>query len=410
MKGRDLAAASAGHTAGTMPAHLECQSPPHAGKHLTITAEKPVTLKTNKADEEVGEVRVELVDGAVVLTNRSRMACTVNGQRQSRSVLHHDDQVTIGKQTFRVVIEDDGDGERTQFLPPVEIEEPVGPVQCSACDRVFDALDFSGGWSSGDRRICRRCFSKGVRPGNLPDPGAGPEPLQLDGGLEPAPAPGGTDESALARSESDRQRKQRRLSASRLAQVDAPGKPGIFSKVGQVFSNREERKKLDLLEQERRGLLEAAGRLALSDNNGFGLPDHLIAPLIKGATVSLRPKDFTLPALERWRSLRERLTFLDAEIAALRATLQLGPDPGAKVPDEPLRSDQVARQNRTFAMLDAMPTMDLESDEALTDETAIAPREFKIAPAPAPAPAAAKSDRRSSASGERRKPAHRRRH
>ena len=331
-----------------MPAHLECLSPPHRGKHLVITSDKPVVIKTNKADQKAGEVRVELLDGAVVLTNHSRMTCAINATQRERGVLHNEDRLTIGKQAFRVVI-DDEDGGQTQLLSAVESEAavaPANPVLCSACDAPFDNLDHTQGWTSSDHRICRRCLSKGVRPGNLPEASPAPPRDPVEG------------------STSDSQRRQRRLSASRLAQVEAPGKPSLLSKVGQVFSGREERRKLEALEQERRGLLEAAGRLALSEGNGFGLPDHLIAPLSRGATVSLRPTDFSLPSLERWRSLRERLAFLDAEIAALRSALQLGPDPGARPLEEPLRSVQMARQNRTFAMLDAIPTMDLEADQA----------------------------------------------
>lgn len=326
-----------------MPAHLECLSQPHRGKHLVITSDKPVVIKTNKADQHAGEVRVELHDGAVVLINRSRMTCAINATQQERGVLQNEDRLTIGKQAFRVVIEDE-DSRQTQPLPGEESITDV--LLCSACDSPFDEVDRTQGWASSDHRICRRCLSKGVRPGNLP---------------ETSPVP---PRDPAAGSTSDSQRRQRRLSASRLAQVEAAGKPSLLSKVGQVFSGREERRKLDVLEQERRGLLEAAGRLALTESNGFGLPDHLITPLSRGATVSLRPSDFSLPALERWRSVRERLAFLDAEIAALRSALQLGPDPGARPLEQPLRSVQLERQNRTFAMLDALPTMDLEDGEA----------------------------------------------
>jgi len=123
----------------------------------------------------------------------------------------------------------------------------------------------------------------------------------------------------------------------------------------------------------------------------------------------MRPKDFSLPALERWRSLRERLTFLDAEIAALRIALQLGPDPGAHVPTEQLRSDLMARQNHTFAMLDAMTTIDLTVDESMAEESAI---ELKKAPTPQAQPAGKvpiRPERRGSGVSDRRKP-NRRRH
>lgn len=405
-----------------MPAHLECLTPPFVGKVLTLTADKPVVIRTNKADEAVGEVRIEIAEEGYLLSNRSRLQCSVNGVPQVRATLAGGDRIVIGKQTFTLVVEDDQDATGTQDLAPA-----ASAALCSVCDQPFDAVDRVRGWASGERRICRRCLSKGVKPENLAhvapvDPGA--PPMFLDGPVGPtgetdpeleaidggdaSPAVGDDSTSIVppdqAPSESDRQRRQRRLSASRLAQVEpaSASRPGLLSKVGSVFSsNREERRRLETLEEERRILVEQAGRLALAEHNGFGVPEHLMGALLKGVAVTLRLQDLSVPAVERWRALRQRVALLDAELAALRATLGLGPAPGIISPPEPLRADRLERQNRTFAALDGVGTEDLAGDDPNVDEVAIDPiartrRRGDPAPAARPPEQPGTSDRRRS--------------
>jgi hypothetical protein len=330
---------------------------------------------------------------------------------QSRAPLANGDRIIIGKQSFTLVVEDVQDATGTQAL---SFTEPPLTAPCSVCDQPFDAVDRVRGWASGERRICRRCLSKGVKPENLansvpvePDPVVlEAPPTFLDGPVGPAaetdaeldvvdagprrppsdePTAGVTPptDARPGESDRDRQRRQRRLSASRLAQVDAPaaGKPGLLSKVGSVFANREERRRLETLEEERRGLIEQAGRIALSEHNGFGVPEHLMGALLKGVAVNLRLQDLSIAAVERWRTLRQRVALLDAEIAALRTTLALGPDPTVVNPPEPLRADHLERQNRTFAALDAVGTEDLANEDANVDEVAIDP-----VPSPRPRP------------------------
>jgi hypothetical protein len=339
-----------------MSCHLEGLTPPLTGKKLPITRERPAIIKTNKGVDGVGEVIVGWVGDSVHLDNRSRIRCLVNGRELTTGVdLLDGDRITIGKQDFRLVWQ---------------------AMLCTVCDQVFDVVDQAKGWSDGERRICRTCLAKGVRPANLAS--ALPVPPDEVALAEGPPSAGDDDEATTehvhpgknaAKSntetdQSDRQRRQRRLSASRLAQVDAPEqKSGLLSKVGQVFANREERKRLEALEIERRTLLEQAGRLALSENNGFGIPDHLYNPLLKGVQVSLRLQDFSIPTIEYWRSIRGRLTQLDAEIAALRGGLGLGADPGVSMPPQPLASVQRARQNEAFAIMDATATMELAGDD-----------------------------------------------
>ena len=70
-------------------------------------------------------------------------------------------------------------------------------------------------------------------------------------------------------------RTRRRISASHKAVIQSPNedKPGIFERMGQAFRRRDDRlEKLDELEAQRRAVIEEAGRFALEQQGGIGLP------------------------------------------------------------------------------------------------------------------------------------------
>lgn len=368
-----------------MHCHLEGMTPPLVGKHLPVSSTRPATIKTNKGSDDVGEVLVAVTGLRVHLTNHSRIRCTINQQPAPETAdLSDGDLLAIGKQSFKVVI---------------------APIICTVCDKVFDQVDRVKAWSDGERNICCQCLAKGVRPANLASTApVTPEALVTDD-LEVADQLASDAASDTAgdvadragdhetttpmaaaaappQGTSDRHRQQRRMSASRLAHVDAPEpKNGLLSKMGQVFSSQKDRKRLEVLEAERRAILEQAGRLALSENNGFGIPNHLYNPLLKGVQVSLRLQDFSIMAIERWRAIRNRLTQLDAEIGAARAQLGLGSDRSVALPPMPLASDQRAQQDHTFELMDALATMELEGESALDDQVALDPGTLSEAPA-----------------------------
>jgi len=371
-----------------MRCHLEGLTPPLVGKSLPITVARPARIKTNKGSDDVGEVLVAIDGLRLQLTNHSKIRCAINDRPTAEAAeLVHGDRLTIGKQSFKVVVEE---------------------VACTVCDTGFTMVDRAKGWSDGARHICCQCLKKGVRPANLANAASGvvAEPAaELPDAVGTGSASristdqdGDSDTTqAVATSapgqvpENDRNRRQRRLSASRLAQVEAPEvKNGLFAKVGQVFSNREsreDRKRLEHLEVERQALLVQAGRLALSENNGFGIPDHLYNPLLKGVQVSLRLQDFSIPAIERWRSIRGRLSQLDAEIGACRAQLGWGTDRSLAIPPVPLASDQRARQDHTFEIMDGLATMELDGESVLDDQVALAPGTLTDAPSTSAGPA-----------------------
>src|SRR3954462_213080 len=148
-----------------MSIHLECLRGAHQGRRLLIRSDKPLTIKTQKSDEDAGEIQVELRDGLCVLTNRSRMMCTVNGKERGEAMLSLGDEVVIGKQVFRVGTDDEeADADSTQHLSAPPIAAAPERAFCSVCDAPFDAQDERRGWTDGSRRICRACLSKGVGP------------------------------------------------------------------------------------------------------------------------------------------------------------------------------------------------------------------------------------------------------
>lgn len=165
--------------------------------------------------------------------------------------------------------------------------------------------------------------------------------------------------AAQPASDSDRQRQQRRISASRLTSVEPqPSASGLLRRVSAAFSGRAEKVRLDELEAERRTALIEAGRRSLADGSALGLPAAALTALGRGQPVTLRPDQ--LQTFARWRQDRQRLVRLDAEIAALRQTLGLGADPDAVILTATLNSDERVKIDRAFATMDAVGTQELE--------------------------------------------------
>lgn len=177
--------------------------------------------------------------------------------------------------------------------------------------------------------------------------------------VEPAAQPP-RPSSQTAPTDSDRQRLQRRISASRMTAVEPQTQSsGLLKRVSAAFSGRGEKQRLDELEAERRSALVEAGRRSLADGTALGIPPEALSRLQRGQAVTLQPAD--LDGFARWREDRQRLVRLDAEIAALRQGLGLGPDPDAVVLIAPtLKSDERAKVERAYATMDAVGTQPME--------------------------------------------------
>ncbi len=398
-----------------MPLHLEGRSPAIAGRRLTITREKPFIIKT-KTTNHTGEVQVIFSEGCYRLDNRSHMRCLINGTEQQQAILADGDGLEIGKDHFAVTIEPDtrsqtradaGDAHDTQSLSPVAVDDHVPlalevPSVCAVCDaRIVTGSRTGGSWSDGERHICTRCLAKGVKPDHLPRPFSAPlsiaitpivgSPVLRDKPddvfvqtvedahnsaktnnvaaiADPAsdtttefkapPAPPARTSSS---DDSDRQRQSRRISASRLTAVEPAQREGLLSKVGKAFGRRDERhQRLANLETDRAALLAEAGRHALGHGGSLGLPEKVVAALLSGSTVTIASNDLSPGDLERWRTQRQRMVLMDAEISALRKALGLGSDPQMHQQSSPtLRPDQKAMQERAFATLDGLSTDEL---------------------------------------------------
>jgi hypothetical protein len=403
-----------------MPLHLAGRSAAVAGRHLTITREKPFVIRT-KTTNHTGEVQVVFSAGSYRLDNRSHMRCQINGAEQRQAILADGDLLEIGKDQFAVTIEpdtrsitqtpaDEQDVHDTQSLSPVVVDDPqpnreLAPVVCAVCDaRIVAGSHGNGSWSDGERNICARCLAKGVKPDHLPRPFdlASPSAITPSAGFPVLPerhdpavddarspltahiitgVPDHTSDSTAeirpavasevpASTESDRQRQSRRISASRLTAVEPAQREGLLSKVGKVFGRRDERhQRLAILEADRAALLTEAGRHALGHGGSIGLPEKTVAALLAGITVTVASSDLSPADVERWRAQRQRMVLLDAEIAALRKALGLGSDPQMHQQSSPtLRPDQKAMQDRAFATLDGLSTDEIARPEATPPE------------------------------------------
>lgn len=346
--------------------HLEPLSAKSVGRPIAIIEGKPRVFKFLKQGVDAGSVSVELVDGQCVVTNRSQRIITINGEERTRAVLATGDTLAIGKDSFRVLGTDSEMG--TQAMEPSRASgyHPTpAMLLCSACAAQFDD---STGVQSGAMRICATCVKKGVQPEHL---ALQPAARDVETATRDVKTAARDVESEVieapttgkSTSESDRHRRRRSISASMHSVVEPPRKT-ILNRVSLVFSakNRTDRSREEGLQAERHQLLEEAGRQVLAAH-ALGLPDHAISDLLAGRTVTIRPEEISRAPLERWRELTERVALLDAEIAAVRQTLGMGPDLGSVRLTAPHgRVDLKQREERVFATLDALTTQELGPD------------------------------------------------
>ncbi len=350
-----------------MPMVMECVAGAPKGKRVAVVEGKPLTFKIRKHDRDVGHVAVSLIGGQCVITNHSELPCHVNGQPKTRCAVQHGDEVVIGKNTFRM-IDDGADGLSTQQLEGLAAHDdaPAAPV-CSVCDGIFVP---GQGWSDGDRRICKRCLVKGVKPEHLPRPKAAPRaaprPAQSEITTDEVDVVALPDPVPKIRTPAPDDRHAKRISASRLSVVEPSesGGNGIMRKVSNLLGGgRAERQRLEQLERERHALLVEAGRLSLGSGGSFGLPEEKIGAVLGGQSITVEPNDLSGSIVDKWRSQRERVLMLDTEIAALRKALNLGPDAESiLMPPPALRPETRAHQERAFVTLDGVGTEDLDGD------------------------------------------------
>jgi hypothetical protein len=183
-----------------------------AGRTIIIRPGHPRVFKVVKQGRQAGQVTVEIVAGACVVTNDSERPVLVNGVAAKRAGLIHGDTVVIGKDTFR-------------------LDDPESLV---------------------DTRTIEKAPISGYQPTPiLPLPDA--HGLEV---IEPV-----TRKS----SDSDLHRRRKSISASMHSVVDQP-KQGILNRVSSVFSarTRADRGREEELQRERSQLLEEAGRQVLS--------------------------------------------------------------------------------------------------------------------------------------------------
>ncbi len=407
-----------------MPVKLECVEGPPRGRSVEVLPGKPVPFQVRKNAQVAGHVLVELVAGQLVLTNRSPLPCLINGVDRQRSVLRAGDRVQIGPNHF-IVHMDEMDAGDTQVmdgpivvlgehglpkgaLPGTPRPRPAAKAPAPAPARAGAARLRDTAEPRSPRRARRPRLPRSLRrvrsprqprsplPARCPPqptrrrPGPCPVeddetcsacggPFQAKGGWSsegPAHLPRsasrrgcvlntwrGASERAAARASrrgpprQAHQRltavgggvggAQRRHPASGHHHARPPRRQGAHGAAAAGAQGAADRGRQALARhrwcaRHRRACARRPGlRRAGADRAGRGLRD----------------------ILDQWHSQRERIIVIDAEIAAIRRTLGLGPDPEAVLlPPPTLRPAVREQQERAFATLDGVGTETLGSD------------------------------------------------
>ena len=282
-----------------------------AGRSIAIHPGHPRIFKVVRRGRQAGQVTIDIVAGVCIVTNDSERPVLVNNVETRRAGLIHGDTVVIGKDTFRLDDPESLIDTRTFSVAPISGYQPTPAI--------------STGESSSIEVI------------------------------EPA--------ARKPSSDSDMHRRRKSISASVHSVVEQP-KQGLLNWVSSVISasNRADRSREEELQRERSHLLEEAGRQVLA-GHAMGLPEAVIADLLADRVVTIRPEEVSRAALARWSELTQRISLLDAEIAAVRRSLGLGPDLGAVRLTAPTGRAQLRHaEDRAFATLDALTTQELGAD------------------------------------------------
>ena len=161
------------------------------------------------------------------------------------------------------------------------------------------------------------------------------------------------------------QRARRKISASHKAVLQEPDgqKQGLLGRVGKAFRRRDERiERLEDLEAQRNRVLNDAGRFCFQKQGGLGLPQESLVRLFRGESIELSYESLTRNHIDHFRSLRDRLLFLDAEINACRMEMGLEAENHNTLEKLHLRADKEAEEENAYLAMDAVATVENEFD------------------------------------------------
>jgi hypothetical protein len=318
-----------------MPIAIRCLEGPHAGKQIALVGGKPLQLEVRRQGGTAGMLAFAASPKGLMFTNSSPIESEVNGTDRRHAVLVHGDRVRVGKMLFEACL--DGDLKALIAAAGTGKDETEPGLEALPEEATPAALDGKQSTVAYNRNGSAR-----------------PQIMSED----PTPTAGN--------------RSSRRISASRMAAVDLPEpqKEGLLSRVGKVFKRKEEGdQRLNELEDEREGLLQLAGRLALERLGGFGLPGNLLHRLTAGQEVTLRLEDMGHGARESYRRHCELLAYLDAEISARREELGLGPDPSlAAMRNIPLQTEHAERRESAFKAMDNLMTDEVQATTTMMQD------------------------------------------
>ncbi|TVR12520.1 MAG: hypothetical protein EA401_08905 [Planctomycetota bacterium] len=390
-----------------MAIELLCGDGKHDDRRVSLREDKAMRVRCPDAHGQVVMLVLRSAGDACAVTVEGEGVAELDGIAVQEGTLAAGQVLQVGRHQFCVF---DEAMSRHHGKP------------CTSCMSIFTLADCRQGWMEGQFRICRTCCSKGITPQHLPqwrhslevdddddangtqevastdafattdfqpqsqptlgtgaitptypdiddviDDAEDAEDTQpLDVATTPSPTP------RRQRSDSEG-RSQRRISASSPATTSAPPPSsggGLIGKVTRVFRRRggggdgdqDERRRLQDLQARRDELLLAAGRNALTQQGGLGLPEGFLAQLSSHGKVALSLDQCDRSALKEWREWQRELAHLDAEVMAIRQALGEDEEEATSSSSRPkvtLRTEAQDMENRAFMASDALLTEDL---------------------------------------------------
>jgi hypothetical protein len=371
-----------------MTLQLTCTNPKGASRVVNVEEHRPlrVRLRCDGHDTEVVFTRDE---AGWAFINEGDGDSLVNGVPCLYSLLTDGAAVEVAGHRFLVTAGAPADDEDEDLAQ----DTASFGLRCSGCDGDWTEVGVEGSWQDGDHRLCAGCLARGLRPQHLSswrhnlevglddeddDEQAAIETASISDELESIPERSESQSPSASRS-------RRRISASQPLVVQNPDngerRGGIMRKVTRVFMRRgesAEQQRLVELEAQRDQLLAKAGRAALMNQGGLGLPASFLPDLLRGQPVTLSLSQVDRPTLEGFQHMVQDLVHVETEINALRQALGMGDAIISQDQLPQLRTERLQQEQDLFQTMDGMHTEALE--DLIDDDD-----DFEMPPSPAAA-------------------------
>jgi hypothetical protein len=346
-----------------MTLQLTCTNPKGASRVVNVEEHRPlrVRLRCDGHDTEVVFTRDE---AGWAFINEGDGDSLVNGVPCLYSLLTDGAAVEVAGHRFLVTAGAPADDEDEDLAQ----DTASFGLRCSGCD---------GGLRPQHLSSWRHNLEVGLDDED-DDEQAAIETASISDELESIPERSESQSPSASRS-------RRRISASQPLVVQNPDngerRGGIMRKVTRVFMRRgesAEQQRLVELEAQRDQLLAKAGRAALMNQGGLGLPASFLPDLLRGQPVTLSLSQVDRPTLEGFQHMVQDLVHVETEINALRQALGMGDAIISQDQLPQLRTERLQQEQDLFQTMDGMHTEALE--DLIDDDD-----DFEMPPSPAAA-------------------------